>query len=118
MGSSPIEPSAESTEVQRVDTRVEPDVAPGERGIVPMWVELVVSSDPAETGPFPQPVTLPELTDGPHLSYAAEWFIFAAAVGVGWVLAVRKSINDRRTGSPPAGAASPREAVAPQPTSS
>ena len=82
-----------------------------------MWVELV-SSEPAETGPFPQPVAVPELTEGPHLSYAVQWFIFAAAVGVGWVLAVRKSINDRRTGSPPAGDASPTEAAAPQPTSS
>ena len=109
--------SDELTEVQRIDARVEPHVAPGDRGIVPMWVELM-SSEPAETGPFPQPVTLPELTEGPHLSYAGQWFIFAAAVGVGWVLAVRKSINDRRTGSPPAGDASPTEAVAPQPSSS
>ncbi len=107
-------PSGELTEVQRIDfERLAPQLP---QPLVPMWVELV-SSEPAETGPFPQPVAVPELTEGPHLSYAVQWFIFAAAVVVGWVLAVRKSLNDRRTGSPGAGGASTTEVAAPQPTS-
>jgi cytochrome oxidase assembly protein ShyY1 len=105
----------ELTEVQRIDfDRLGPQL-PGP--LVPMWVELV-SSEPAETGPFPQPVALPDLDEGPHLSYAVQWFIFAIAVTVGWVLAVRKSINDRRRGSPGAGGASTTAAPAAQPTSS
>ena len=104
----------ELTEVQRIDfDRLAPQL-PG--NLVPMWVELV-SSDPAEAGPFPQPVAVPELGEGPHLSYAVQWFIFSIAVAVGWVLAVRKSINDRRTGSPRDGGASTTEAPAAQPTS-
>jgi cytochrome oxidase assembly protein ShyY1 len=105
----------ELTEVQRIDfERLSPQL-PGYP--VPMWVELV-SSEPAETGPFPHPVAVPELTEGPHLSYAVQWFIFSIAVVVGWVLAVRKSLNDRRTGSRGAGGASTTEVAAPQPTSS
>ena len=61
---------------------------------VPMFIELTASR-PAEPTPFPAPVTLPELTDGPHLSYAVQWFTFSVAVVVGWVLAVRKSLKDQ-----------------------
>ena len=43
-------------------------------------------------------VAVPELSEGPHLSYAVQWFIFSVAVAVGWVLAVRKSISDRANG--------------------
>jgi cytochrome oxidase assembly protein ShyY1 len=80
------------TEAQRVDIpRLTPQL-PGPP--VPMFLELTASR-PAEAGPYPQPVTLPELTEGPHLSYAVQWFIFSIAVVVGWVLAVRKSLRTR-----------------------
>ena len=89
----------ELTEAQRVDiARLAPQL-PGTP--VPMLVELTASR-PAEPTPWPAPVTLPELNDGPHLSYAVQWFIFSIAVAVGWVLAVRKSIRTRRAGDPPA----------------
>ena len=109
--------SGELTEVQRLDfERLAPQLTGDGGELVPMWVELV-SSDPPEGEPFPQPVAVPELGEGPHLSYAGQWFIFSVAVAVGWVLAVRKSLNDRRRGSPPAGGAATTEAAAPQPTS-
>ena len=75
-----------------------------------MYVELT-ASDPPEAEPYPEPLTLPELTDGPHLSYAVQWFIFAAAVAVGWVLAVRKSIRTRQAAARRAAAAAAPEAV-------
>jgi cytochrome oxidase assembly protein ShyY1 len=102
-------------EAQRVDI---PRLAPQLSATpVPMYVELTASR-PAEPTPYPAPVTLPELTDGPHLSYAVQWFIFSVAVVVGWVLAVRKSINARRRGGPPAAADASPEAVAAAPPSS
>lgn len=78
----------ELTEVQRIDIeRLAPQL-PGE--VVPMYVDLVESSPPeAET--LPEPVAAPELTEGSHLSYAVQWFVFSIAVAVGWVLAVRRS---------------------------
>jgi cytochrome oxidase assembly protein ShyY1 len=83
------------TEVHRVDIdRLEPQL-PGP--VVPMYVDLV-SSSPAETGPFPTPAEVPELSEGPHLSYAIQWFIFSVCVAVGWVLAVRHSIRSHTTG--------------------
>jgi cytochrome oxidase assembly protein ShyY1 len=43
-------------------------------------------------------VALPELTDGPHLSYVIQWTIFAICVAVGWVLAVRRSATSHTRG--------------------
>ncbi len=83
----------ELTEVQRVDIARFSAQLPGE--VVPMYVELV-SSEPAEAGPYPSPLAAPELTERNHLSYAVQWFIFATCVAVGWVLAVRHSVTTRR----------------------
>lgn len=46
---------------------------------------------PAQARPVPAP--LPELTEGPHLSYAIQWFTFAAIAVIGYGLLVRR---DRR----------------------
>jgi cytochrome oxidase assembly protein ShyY1 len=83
----------ELTEVQRVDIdRLAPQL-PGD--VVPMYVDLI-RSEPAEPGPFPEPVVPPDLIEGNHLSYAVQWFIFSIAVAVGWVLAVRRSTATHR----------------------
>lgn len=68
--------------------------------VVPMYIELTAST-PTEGTPFPAPVTRPELTNGPHLSYAGQWFIFSLAVAAGWVLAVRRSVGTRRAAAQP-----------------
>ncbi len=47
---------------------------------------------------------LPALDDdGPHLSYAIQWFVFTICAGAGWWLAVRRSATptDGRRGPPP-----------------
>ena len=57
--------------------------------LLPVYVELE-TSDPSEARGI-TPVPLPELDDGPHLSYAIQWFLFSALAVVGWVLVVRKT---------------------------
>jgi cytochrome oxidase assembly protein ShyY1 len=32
----------------------------------------------------------PELGNGPHLSYAGQWFIFASIAAIGYLLVLRK----------------------------
>jgi surfeit locus 1 family protein len=79
------------TEAQRVDLdRLAPQMPDGE--LVPLYVDQF---EPP-TGGYPQPVAAPELSEKNHLSYAGQWFIFAACAVIGWVLAVRKSANTRR----------------------
>lgn len=77
-------------EVQRIDIPRLAAQLPGD--VVPMYVDLV-TSDPAEAEPFPEPVAAPDLGEGNHLSYAVQWFLFSIAVAVGWVLAVRRSAH-------------------------
>jgi len=81
------------TEVRRVDLELLDEQLPGE--LAPVYVDLI-GSVPNVTPADPLPVPPPTLDEGPHLSYAVQWFIFAAAVLVGWVLAVRRSIATRR----------------------
>ncbi len=85
------------TEVRRVDLDQLGPQFPGT--VAPVYLDLIASDPPTE-GDYPAPVPPPELSEGPHLSYAMQWFIFSAAVVVGWVLAVRRSIRSRRTGDP------------------
>ena len=73
---------------QRVDIPRLAGQLPGD--VVPMYVELT-GSDPPEPGDLPEPIAEPSLGEGPHLSYAVQWFLFSALVAVGWFLAVRHS---------------------------
>jgi surfeit locus 1 family protein len=81
------------TEVRRVDLSLLDQQIPGD--IAPVYLDLIASV-PKLTAADPTPVTLPELDEGPHLSYAMQWFIFSAAVFAGWILAMRRSIAARR----------------------
>jgi cytochrome oxidase assembly protein ShyY1 len=36
-------------------------------------------------------VLAPQLDNGPHLSYAGQWFLFSAGALVGWPLLIRSS---------------------------
>jgi cytochrome oxidase assembly protein ShyY1 len=80
------------TEVQRLDlVRLAAQIA---GPLVAASLDLI-ASDPPEAGDLPEPVMRPDLSEGSHLSYAVQWFIFAAAAAAGWVLAVRVSARRR-----------------------
>lgn len=50
----------------------------------------------------PVPLPRPEIDEGPHLSYALQWFVFAlGAVGV-WVTLLRREVRDGTAGPVPA----------------
>jgi hypothetical protein len=81
------------TEIRRVEIdRIAPQL-PGD--VLPVYLDLMASRPPV-TAQDPVPIPEPELDEGPHLSYAAQWFIFALFVVIGWVLAVRKSVRTHR----------------------
>jgi len=62
--------------------------------LAPLYVRRL-AGDTAE--PAPTPLAAPELDDGPHLSYAVQWFSFAAIFLVGWtVLLVRSATAGER----------------------
>jgi surfeit locus 1 family protein len=62
--------------------------------LVPGVYLLLQEQSPAQ--PLPVPAPLPELTEGPHMGYALQWFGFAAIAVVGYVVLARR---ERRRGS-------------------
>lgn len=87
------ETSAAVTEVRRIDLGQLSAQLPGE--VAPVYLDLI-DAIPTIGPDDPAPVPAPTLDEGPHLSYAAQWFIFAMCVLVGWVLAIRRSIRTRQ----------------------
>ena len=57
--------------------------------VYPGYVELVTSTPPETGSPALTPIPLPELDDGPHLSYAVQWIAFAVIAVGGFVVIVR-----------------------------
>lgn len=62
--------------------------------LVDGYLSLQTSSVPQEGGL--QPVGLPSLTEGPHLSYALQWFSFTLIAVVGLVVLIRGDVRERR----------------------
>jgi len=62
--------------------------------VLPMYV-LLADQAPPQPGSLPTPAPLPELTEGPHLSYAFQWFAFATIAFVGLVVLVRRDVRDQ-----------------------
>ena len=97
---------AELVEIPRIDlTRLE--AALGEAGfgpVYPMWLQLDPPlDDPLSVDPntadsnvvTPQPLPGPSLDNGPHLSYAGQWFLFSLIAIFGYPLVVRRVARSR-----------------------
>jgi surfeit locus 1 family protein len=67
------------------------------RELPSVWLQQAPVDDSARLATFPDPVPLPPIDDGPHLSYAVQWFTFAT-LGVLFYLALlwRRSRGDER----------------------
>jgi surfeit locus 1 family protein len=65
--------------------------------VAPVYVMLLADSGAAMPASTPVRATPPALDEGPHLSYAVQWFSFAALALLGLVVAVQK---ERRAKGP------------------
>ncbi|WP_240135803.1 SURF1 family cytochrome oxidase biogenesis protein [Streptomyces sp. MUM 178J] len=71
-----------------------------------------------QTGPTPsdgRPEQIPEpdhQSIGAHMAYAVQWWLFAAAVPVGWVILVRREKRDREAAADRADTGAPSAATA------
>jgi len=89
----------------RLDGTAPKDVAPllGEAGVLPGLLLAQSSSPPEPSGAAPEeagpdsivPVPTPELSEGPHLGYAVQWFIFSAIAVVGYPIVLRRVVFRR-----------------------
>jgi surfeit locus 1 family protein len=68
--------------------------------LLPIYVDLK-AQQPAQAGPLPEPLPAPELSEGPHLDYAGQWFIFATLTMIVYPLLLRRVARRRLQGEPP-----------------
>jgi cytochrome oxidase assembly protein ShyY1 len=73
-------------DVARLDAQV-----PGD--LLPFGVQLL-DQDPALTAADPTPVPAPAPDEGPHLSYAVQWFIFSTIAVIGYPLILRRRARE------------------------
>ncbi|AJT67930.1 SURF1 family cytochrome oxidase biogenesis protein [Streptomyces chattanoogensis] len=62
----------------------------------PVLGGYIEQTGPGRTGGRPELVPEPDHDSiGPHMAYAIQWWLFAAAVPVGWIILVRRERRDR-----------------------
>jgi surfeit locus 1 family protein len=70
--------------------------------LYPVWLQLQEQDPPLDEGALPVVLPEPEQDEGPHLSYAVQWFLFATIGAIGWPLVLRRAARDDPGGGPPA----------------
>jgi surfeit locus 1 family protein len=59
--------------------------------LLPVYIQQ--APDTAWTGMPHRNTTLPDLSDGPHLGYAIQWFLFPTVLGVGYPFFIRRRLK-------------------------
>jgi cytochrome oxidase assembly protein ShyY1 len=62
--------------------------------VIPAWVQLQ-TQQPPQPGPEPELIAAPVLDDGPHLSYAVQWFIFSIIAIFGYPMILRRTARNQ-----------------------
>jgi cytochrome oxidase assembly protein ShyY1 len=59
--------------------------------LYPVWLQLQRSDPPVDENALPLLLPEPEQDEGPHLSYAVQWFMFATVGAIGWPILLRRA---------------------------
>ncbi|CAM5229413.1 SURF1-like protein [Streptomyces badius] len=56
----------------------------------------IEQTEPEPSGELPEQIAPPDDSSiGAHMAYAVQWWLFVAAVPVGWIILVRREKRDR-----------------------
>jgi surfeit locus 1 family protein len=88
-----IPPTGRLTTIPRID--VQRIARQLEYPVAPLYVRLQ-SQTPAQPGALPVPPGLPDLGEGPHLSYAVQWFLFATVAAATYAMLLRRERRRRK----------------------
>lgn len=62
--------------------------------LAPFYVKQSLAGGTAQPGGLPIPVPKEiDLSEGPHLDYALQWFVFSIGLGIAYVIFVRRSLR-------------------------
>lgn len=93
-----VVPVTPGDELFRVDIAAIQDDMPYQ--LAPFYVKVAPPAGTDEALPIEVPKEV-DLSEGPHLSYAIQWFIFCAGLGIGYLLLVNRSLSPAPTASRP-----------------
>jgi len=79
-----------NTEFQRFDVPLISTYVGGT--VEPMFLQLITET-PKPNSQWPAKVALPALDEGPHLSYALQWFFFCLVALTAWVVVIRRKLS-------------------------
>jgi surfeit locus 1 family protein len=65
--------------------------------LLPVYIQRTPDETAAQSMPYAAPFTI-ELSEGPHLGYAIQWFIFSAILGLGYPFFIKKQLGRRTSG--------------------
>ena len=91
----PVDPG---TELFRVDIATLSDFVP--YPLAPFYLKLIPGDGTPASLPVPVPKEV-DLSEGPHLDYALQWFVFSIGLGVAYVVYVYRSLRRRESGAVP-----------------
>ena len=75
--------------------------------LLPVYLQLETQDPPQ--GQYPSPLPPPEIGEGAHLSYAIQWFVFAAVAAIGFPILVVNTAR-RKVATPSAPLSTPSSA--------
>lgn len=91
-GIGPTDPAGgRLDEISRVDLARLQEQYAGD--LYPVYLQLEAQSPPP-AGALPEVLGAPEQSEGNHLSYAVQWFLFAAVGAIGWPVLLRHTARD------------------------
>lgn len=67
-------------------------------GLAPVWL---IATEGASAGELPATLPPADLSDGPHLSYAIQWFLFTTIGLIGWGALIRQAASRERRAAAP-----------------
>ena len=62
----------------------------------------LAKESPSTNATWPEPAPLPEADEGPHFSYAVQWFFFCLVALGAWVVVIRRRLRETAVVSDPA----------------
>lgn len=85
-----VVPISPGDELFRVDiAAIEPEL-PYE--LAPFYVKEIVADGSPDSLPIPVPKEV-DLSEGPHMDYALQWFVFSIGLGIAYVVYVNRSLR-------------------------
>lgn len=76
----------------QVDTLIPIEIVPNGNAVTDIYLEMT-ASEPASRSEEIREMPAPEVTEGPHRSYALQWIFFAIMTVIGWLVLVRNEIS-------------------------